>query len=33
MTRYGPPEVVHVMDVPQPSPQAAELLVRVHAPP
>src|SRR5579871_2656633 len=31
MTRYGPPEVVHVMDVPQPSPQAAELLVRVHA--
>jgi NADPH:quinone reductase-like Zn-dependent oxidoreductase len=31
MTGYGPPEVVHVMDVPQPTPQADELLVRVHA--
>jgi len=30
-TRYGPPEVVHVMDVPRPAPHAGELLVRVHA--
>jgi NADPH:quinone reductase-like Zn-dependent oxidoreductase len=30
-TRYGPPDVVHVMDVPRPAPQADELLVRVHA--
>jgi NADPH:quinone reductase-like Zn-dependent oxidoreductase len=30
-TRYGPPEVVHVLDVPRPAPQANELLVRVHA--
>src|SRR5579871_1225168 len=30
-TRYGPPNVVHIMDVPRPVPQAAELLVRVHA--
>jgi NADPH:quinone reductase-like Zn-dependent oxidoreductase len=30
-TRYGPPEVVHVMDVPRPIPRADELLVRVHA--
>ena len=30
-TRYGPPEVVHVMDVPRPAPEADELLVRVHA--
>lgn len=29
--RYGPPEVVHVVDVPRPVPQAEELLVRVHA--
>ena len=30
-TRYGPPEVVHVIDVPRPAPQADELRVRVHA--
>lgn len=30
-TRYGPPEVVHVVEVPPPSPQADQLLVRVHA--
>ena len=29
-TRYGPPEVVHVMDVPRPVLRADELLVRVH---
>ena len=30
-TRYGPPEVVHVVDVPRPAPAADEVLVRVHA--
>jgi NADPH:quinone reductase-like Zn-dependent oxidoreductase len=30
MTRYGPPEVVHVMDVPPPAPAVDELLVQVH---
>ena len=30
-TRYGPPEVVQVMDVPRPAPGADELLVRVYA--
>jgi len=30
-TRYGPPEVVRVMDVPRPTPEADELLVRVRA--
>lgn len=30
-TRYGPPEVVRVVDVPRPVPAADELLVRVHA--
>jgi NADPH:quinone reductase-like Zn-dependent oxidoreductase len=30
-TRYGPPDVVRVMDVPRPVPGANELLVRVHA--
>jgi NADPH:quinone reductase-like Zn-dependent oxidoreductase len=30
-TRYGSPEVVHVMDVARPTPEAGELLVRVHA--
>lgn len=30
-TRYGSPDVVHVAEVPRPSPQADELLVRVHA--
>ena len=30
-TRYGPPEVVQIVDVPRPAPGADELLVRVHA--
>ncbi|MGI8948343.1 MAG: alcohol dehydrogenase catalytic domain-containing protein [Ornithinimicrobium sp.] len=30
-TRYGPPEVVRVIDVPAPVPGEHELLVRVHA--
>ena len=30
-TRYGPPDVVHVVDVPCPRATANELLVRVHA--
>ena len=30
-TKYGPPEVVQVRDVPQPVPGEGELLVRVHA--
>jgi NADPH:quinone reductase-like Zn-dependent oxidoreductase len=30
-TRYGPPEVVQVIEVPPPAPQPDELLVRVHA--
>lgn len=30
-TSYGPPEVVHLMDVPRPVRRADELLVRVHA--
>jgi NADPH:quinone reductase-like Zn-dependent oxidoreductase len=30
-THYGPPEVVHVVDVAKPAPQSGELLVRVHA--
>jgi len=30
-TRYGPPEVVRVMDVPKPQARHDELLVRVHA--
>jgi NADPH:quinone reductase-like Zn-dependent oxidoreductase len=30
-TRYGPPEVVHLLDVPQPAPKLDELLVRVWA--
>jgi NADPH:quinone reductase-like Zn-dependent oxidoreductase len=29
--RYGPPEVVSVVDVPTPAPRGDELLVRVHA--
>lgn len=31
ITRYGPPGVVHVVDVPRPIPDAFEILVRVHA--
>ncbi len=30
-TRYGPPDVIRVDDVPAPEPAPAELLVRVHA--
>jgi NADPH:quinone reductase-like Zn-dependent oxidoreductase len=30
-TRYGPPEVARVRDVPRPAPEADEVLVRVHA--
>jgi NADPH:quinone reductase-like Zn-dependent oxidoreductase len=30
-TRYGPPGVVHVTDVPRPVPGGDELLIRVHA--
>ncbi len=30
-TRYGPPDVVHVGEVPRPEPGPGELLVRVHA--
>jgi NADPH:quinone reductase-like Zn-dependent oxidoreductase len=31
MTGYGAPEVVHIMDVPRPAPDAEQLLVQVHA--
>jgi NADPH:quinone reductase-like Zn-dependent oxidoreductase len=31
LSRYGGPECTALIDVPQPSPQAAQLLVRVHA--
>ena len=30
-TRYGPPDVIRVLDVPKPQPKADEVLVRVHA--
>jgi NADPH:quinone reductase-like Zn-dependent oxidoreductase len=30
-TRYGPPEVLHIQDVPKPVPKADELLVRIDA--
>ncbi len=30
-TQYGPPEVVQIVDVPQPIPLAHEILLRVHA--
>jgi NADPH:quinone reductase-like Zn-dependent oxidoreductase len=30
-TRFGPPEVVHIRDVPKPAPAAGEVLVRVYA--
>jgi NADPH:quinone reductase-like Zn-dependent oxidoreductase len=30
-TRYGPPDVVHVVDVPTPTPKDHEVLVKVHA--
>ena len=30
-TRYGPPDVVKVQDVPKPIPKANEVLIRIHA--
>jgi NADPH:quinone reductase-like Zn-dependent oxidoreductase len=30
-TRYGPPDVVHVVDVPTPTPKDHEVLIKVHA--
>jgi NADPH:quinone reductase-like Zn-dependent oxidoreductase len=30
-TRYGPPEVVEIRQVPKPEPKAGEVLIRVHA--
>ena len=32
-TEFGPPEVLHVADVPTPTPKDDEVLVRVHATP
>jgi len=29
--RYGPPEVLHLAEVPRPEPKSDELLIRVHA--
>jgi len=29
--RYGPPEVLHIRDVPRPEPAENEVLVHVHA--
>src|SRR5262245_30337551 len=31
VTRYGPPDVVQIRDVPKPAPEPGEVLVRVHA--
>ena len=31
VTRYGPPEVVELRDLPAPRPRAGEVLIRVHA--
>jgi NADPH:quinone reductase-like Zn-dependent oxidoreductase len=30
-TTYGPPEVVHIEEIPKPEPGAGEVLVRVHS--
>lgn len=30
-TRYGPPEVVHIADLPTPAPKDNEVLIRIHA--
>jgi len=30
-TRYGPPDVLQIKDVEEPSPDEGEVLVRVHA--
>ena len=29
--RYGPPQVLHLAQVPRPAPKADEILIKVHA--
>ena len=29
-TRYGPPDVVHITEIPSPSPKDNEVLIRIH---